>query len=268
VGLPLARLFHSSGWKTLALTRSDESASRLANESFQIAAMDITHPDSLELLGSQFFDVLIHCASSGKGGPAAYREIYLRGTENLLGRLRCHQFIIAGSTSVYAQTDGSVVNETSETAPDRETGQILLQAERLVLSANGSVCRLAGLYSRERSVPFRKLLAGEALLEGDGERTMNMIHHEDAASAIHFIAQNDYRGIFNVADNQPVTQREWFASVCERLNKPLPPTGPRDYSRKRAWTNKQVSNKKLRSLGWEPRYPTFLDGLALTDGTK
>jgi hypothetical protein len=27
--------------------------------------------------------------------------------------------------------------------------------------------------------------------------------------------------------------------------------------RKRAETNKHVGNRKLRALGWEPRYPTF-----------
>jgi nucleoside-diphosphate-sugar epimerase len=268
VGLPLARLFQSAGWKTLALTRSEESARRLAGELFTIAAIDITHAHSLEALGSLFFDVVIHCASSGKGAASAYENIYLRGTENLLNKVPGCHFVLAGSTSVYAQTDGSIVDESSETAPDRETGKILLQAERLVLSANGSISRLAGIYSRERSAPLRKLLNTEAVLEGDGERLMNMIHHEDAASAIFFIAQNDHRGIFNVTDNHPATQREWFESMCRRLNKPLPPTGPRDLARKRAWTNKRVSNKKIRSLGWEPRYPTFLDGLADLNQTK
>jgi hypothetical protein len=41
----------------------------------------------------------------------------------------------------------------------------------------------------------------------------------------------------------------------------LPATGPRDLNRKRAWTNKRVSNEKLRALGWEPRYPSFREGL-------
>jgi nucleoside-diphosphate-sugar epimerase len=262
VGLPLARLFHSTGWETHGVTSSKDSASKLGTESFSVFAIDITDADSVGDLASEFFDVVIHCASSGQGGATAYEKIYLRGTENLLTKLRCGYFMMAGSTSVYAQTDGSVVDESSETAPERETGKILLQAERRILDANGSVGRLAGIYGRERCAPLRKLLAGEAVLEGDGERIMNMIHHEDAASALFFIAQNDYRGIFNMTDDHPVTQREWFESVCARLNRPLPPTGPRDFDRKRGWTNKRVSNKKIRSLGWAPKYPTFLDGLA------
>jgi nucleoside-diphosphate-sugar epimerase len=41
----------------------------------------------------------------------------------------------------------------------------------------------------------------------------------------------------------------------------LPATGPRDLNRKRGWTNKRVSNKKLRALGWKPQYPSFREGL-------
>ena len=69
-------------------------------------------------------------------------------------------------------------------------------------------------------------------------------------------------GLFNVVDNQPVTEMEWFQFVCQRLHKPLPSTGPRDLNRKRGWTNKRVSNQKLRSLGWNPIYPTFKEGMA------
>jgi hypothetical protein len=57
-----------------------------------------------------------------------------------------------------------------------------------------------------------------------------------------------------------VTQLDWYTSVCVKLAKPLPPFGPRNLERKRGWTNKRVSNKKLRSLGWTPGYPTFLHG--------
>ena len=43
------------------------------------------------------------------------------------------------------------------------------------------------------------------------------------------------------------------------FERPLPPTGPRDLDRKRGWTHKRVSNAKLVSTGWQPRFPCFLD---------
>jgi hypothetical protein len=65
-----------------------------------------------------------------------------------------------------------------------------------------------------------------------------------------------------VVDNEPVQQRDWFLWVCKQIGKPLPPYGPRDLARKRGWTNKRVSNQKLRSLGWNPRFPTFREGIS------
>ena len=42
---------------------------------------------------------------------------------------------------------------------------------------------------------------------------------------------------------------------------PLPPEGPINTERKRGWTHKQVSNGRLRALGWSPRYPDFFSAL-------
>jgi nucleoside-diphosphate-sugar epimerase len=268
VGLPLARALHAAGWTTHALTGSRESAAKLQSEPFEISAADITAASNLATLGVRLFDVVIHCASSGRGGAASYEQIYLNGTENLLTALECRHFIMASSTSVYAQTDGSTINETAETVPARETGRILLRTEKRVLEANGTVGRIAGIYSPERSVPLRKLLAGEAILEGEGERVMNMIHREDAASALFFLAETGARGIFNIADGHSVTQFEWYAAVCERTGQPMPRFGPRNLDRKRAWTNKRVSSQKICSLGWRPKYPTFLEGLGLFSNSK
>jgi nucleoside-diphosphate-sugar epimerase len=108
---------------------------------------------------------------------------------------------------------------------------------------------------------LEKLLSGEAGIEGDGERIINSIHRDDAVSAFHLAARHRWQGIFNVADNTPVTQLEWFQWVCVRAGRPLPPFVPRDLNRKRAWTSKRVSNAKLRSLGWAPRYPSFREGV-------
>jgi len=37
-------------------------------------------------------------------------------------------------------------------------------------------------------------------------------------------------------------------------------------NRKRGWTNKRVSNARLRSLGWVSRYPSFFDAVASDPG--
>ena len=91
---------------------------------------------------------------------------------------------------------------------------------------------------------------------------MNSLHQADAVNALAFLAEAKAGGIFNITDNQPVSQREWFEWVCNLLGARLPAAGPVNLDRKRGWTNKRVSNEKLRALGWEPRYPSFREGMA------
>jgi nucleoside-diphosphate-sugar epimerase len=261
VGLPLARKFVSSGWETDAITASETSTANLHGESFPVYSLDITEQNSFRQLAGRRFDVVIHCASSGRGNASAYAEVFLAGTQNLMANVIYERLIFSSSTSVYAQRDGSWVDETSPAVPTRETGQILRKTEDLVLAAEGTVARLAGLYGPGRCAPLQKLLEGRASIEEDGTRMMNMLHHLDAAAALHFLAGTESSGLFNVVDNEPVAEIDWFRYVCHFLHRPLPPTGPRNLDRKRGWTHKRVCNQKLRSLGWGPIYPTFKEGL-------
>jgi nucleoside-diphosphate-sugar epimerase len=259
VGLPLARHFNASGWQVIGLTGSEESAVRLSSEPYPILGLDIT--TSLDRLQPRTFDFVIHCASSGRRGAEAYEGLFLSGTRNLLSALTVNHFLFVSSTSVYGQTDGSWVTEESPADPSRQTGQVLRAAEEIVLEQQGAVARLAGIYGPGRCVPLRKLLDQTAIIEGQGERIMNLIHRDDAVSALVFLGEHGLTGIYNVTDNEPVSQLDWFRYVCGQLDRPLPPFGPRDLARKRGWTSKRVSNQRLRQAGWSPRIKTFREGL-------
>lgn len=266
VGLATARLFHERGWEVIGGTHSVESAERLAGEAFPTIAADISDPAALaarpELRG---LDVAIHAASSGRGGAEAYRRVYLDGVRNLVSVLAPRRLVFTSSTSVYAQIDGAWVAEESDTAPDRETGRILRAAEEATLAAGGVVARLAGIYGPQRSVLLRKFLSEEAIIEGDGGRWINQVHRDDIAAALLLLVEREARGVFNVADDDPMPQRELYAWLAAHFQKPLPPTGPIPTDRKRGWTSKRVSNAKLRALGWAPQYPSFKD--AIRSGT-
>jgi nucleoside-diphosphate-sugar epimerase len=261
VGFPLARNLVDAGWETHAITASDSSASQLNGNPFQVYALDIRESGAFRQLERSHFDLVIHCASSRHGTASDYESIFFEGTKNILTNLMCGRFVFSSSTSVYAQTDGLWVDEYSEAAPERETGRVLRKTEDLVVSGGGTVARLAGLYGPGRCVPLQKLLRGNALIEGDGTRMMNMLHQTDAAAALQFLAETETAGIFNVADNLPVSQADWYRYVCDILDKALPPNSTPDLSRKRGWTNKRVSNQKLRALGWKPVYETFKQGV-------
>ena len=269
VGEAAADLFHARGWEVHGWTHSEESAGRLAAKPYPVSAHDITDAAHVlaaarELPGGSDLDAVLDCVSSGRGGgPEQYRRVYLDGARHLTAAFRARRFVYTGSTSVYAQTDGSEVDENSPAEPDRETGRILRETETTILAApggGGTVARLAGIYGPGRSVLLKKFLAGEAVIEGNGGRFLNQIHRDDAAAALFRLAQVDAPpGVYNVADDTPLIQRDLYAALAGHFGRELPPSGPEDRGRKRGWTSKRVRNAKLRSLGWQPRWPSFLD---------
>lgn len=263
VGLATARLLHSRDHEVLGLTRSPESAAQLRDEPFPIVPCDIGNEDSLAALKElDTADAVVHCASSGRGGAAEYRKVYLEGLRNLLRLTSAKRFVFTSSTSVYAQGTGDWVTEESPTEPTRETAQLLLEAERLLLGRGGSVARLAGIYGPGRSVILERFFSGSATMEGAGERWINQAHRDDIATALGLILEENLPGIFNVADDQPLPQRILYETLAQQFDRPLPPVAPIKPDRKRAWTNKRVSNNKLRATGWRPRYASFLDAVA------
>ena len=258
VGLATARLLHGRGWRVIGGTHATESAA-LAGEAFPVVACDITDRAALSRIGA--VDAVIHCASSRRGGVEQYRAVYLEGARALAETLAPRQFLFTSSTSVYAQTNGSIVTEESPAEPDRETGRILRETEDFLIARGGCVARLAGIYGPARSVLLKKFFAGEAVIEGDGTRVINQIHRDDIATALADLLDREATGIFNVSDDEPMTQRAVYEWLAQHFQKPLPPVGPIDPNRKRGWTSKRVSNAKLRALGWTPRYPSFRDAI-------
>ncbi|MGA0845802.1 MAG: NAD-dependent epimerase/dehydratase family protein [Luteolibacter sp.] len=252
LGAEIARQFRAAGWEVMSFSKSgDEDA----------LPCDVSNPAGVASLPAA--DCMIHCAASGRGGAEAYQRVYVDGCRNLVRSQPQAMVIFTSSSSVYAQTDGSVVTESSPTEPDRETGKLLLEAEQTVLDARGIVARLSGIYGPGRSVILKKFLTGDARIEEDGRRYLNQIHRDDAARAILHLAETRLRGeIFNVSDSQPLRQIDCYRHLAEWLNRTMPPIAPRDLNRKRGWTHKQVSNAKLLKTGWKPQYPCYIDALA------
>lgn len=256
LGQAIAQRARAAEWSVIPVSLSGGETS---------LACDVADPTAVAELPE--VDAIVHCAASGRGGAEAYQRVYVDGCRHLIQRYPGKPLLFTSSTSVYHQTDGSTVDETSPCCPDRATGLLLLEAESLVLAANGIVARLAGIYGPGRSVLLRKFLANEAVIEEDGRRLLNQIHRDDAAQAVvHLLAQPTARGgCYNVSDSHPLTQLECYQALASRFDAPLPPTGPRDLNRKRGWTHKRVSNAKLCATGWQPKFPCFLDAIDGTD---
>ena len=264
LGKATAQLFSHHGYRVIAIVSSEESRQSLLDEhpNFDVIACNITDPSSVQAVKIPPNTLMIYAVSSGRGGTEAYTSVYRDGLKNVLDAWRPERMIFVSSTSVYAQVDGEIVTESSPTKPDRETSRILLEAETIALAANGIAARFSGIYGPGRSVLLKKFLAGEAILEKKGVRWINQIHRDDGARALfHLGTATHTSGIYNVTDDTPATQLDVYQWIANYYNKPLPPEGPADLNRKRGWTSKRISNKKLRSTGWMPHFPSYREAL-------
>jgi nucleoside-diphosphate-sugar epimerase len=263
VGEATADLFDAAGWKVEGWVHSEASAARLSAKPYRVGLIDISQRDQVAER-TEAFDAVIHCPSSRGADADMYRRIYFNGARNLIDTFPAAKILFTSSTSVYAQRDGSWVTEESETKPLRETSRILLETENLILDKGGIVARLAGIYGPGRSALLSKFLNGTATIDPENDRFINQVHRDDIASALFLLLTRkpQPRGqIYNVVDNEPMLQSDCYRWLARRLNRPLPPTGQSKQPRKRGDTNKQVSNSKLRQLGWAPQYPTFADAM-------
>ena len=260
LGEAAADLFFSSGWEVLAFGRED-SVSRLAGKPYEVRSQDLTREF---LIGAPWrgADALIYAVSTRGGDAEAYRAAYLEGFLNSIAAAKPRRSLFVSSTSVYAQKDGEWVTEESPAEPSRDTGLILRDAEGVALASGGYVARLAGLYGPRRSVLLKRYLAKEAALDGEGSRWINQIHRDDAARALfHLYTHRCAPGIYNVADDQPATQREVYQWIADSLGGELPGPAQGEVVRRRGASNKRVANAKLKATGWSPAFPSYREAL-------
>ena len=270
VGEAAANRFHESGWEVEGWTGSSESAEKLSSRPYRVRAVDVTDREAIaegrasaraghaEACPSIDFDVVIHCVSSRGGDEETYRRLYFEGAQNLLRGFPTATLLFTSSTSVYAQSDGSLVEENSPAEPGHATGQILRETEDLVLAAGGIVLRLGGIHGPGRSFFLSRFLDGTATAQGD--RLINQVHRDDVVNALLLLAEQRSdcrREIFNVVGDEPISATRAYEWLRSRLKRSAPMTANAPHPGKRGRSNKHVSNRKLRALGWAPRYPTF-----------
>lgn len=262
LGRAIADLLAADEWQVEGWTMSAESARELSRLGHSARSVDISDREDVGAHKAAF-DAVIHCASTRGGDADSYRRIYFNGARHLVEHFQSARFLFVSSTSVYAQTTGEWVAEESPAEPKHETGKILRGTEDLVLRNGGIAVRLGGLYGPGRSALLQKFLSREAKIDPESDRFMNQIHRDDGAVAIQLLLRRGQSAcqIYNLVDNQPTLLGDCYRWLAARLDRPVPPAGRSTSKRKRGNSNKRVSNAKLRSLGWTPRYPIFADGM-------
>ncbi|ABC29299.1 predicted nucleoside-diphosphate sugar epimerase [Hahella chejuensis KCTC 2396] len=114
----------------------------------------------------------------------------------------------------------------------------------------------------------KPLEKGQMGVVGDGKNYITTGHVEDVGRAIAHITDVKYAGeFFHIADDQPVTQREFVTSIARALGKSRVMTMPRwlvailggKCAVEFMTLSQRISNAKLKSTGFTLKHPRFLD---------
>lgn len=271
LGSSLARTLAERGHRVTAARRDPARLAALAAAGVTPLALDLADPGCAGRIPGDV-TAIVACQAADGGSPDAYRRAYvdanrhlLQGAARLGGALRA--FVYTGSTGVFGQRDGSDVDEGTAPAPAGPTGEILLEAERLVLDAAGrgvpaSVLRLSGLYGPGRAWPVERVRGGQlALGPGDGA-WMNLIHLVDAVAAAVAAVERGLAGrILHATDAHAPRRRELVEWVASRLGIPPPRSG--GAASPPAMPDRRVlGDATRRELGLTLRYPSFREGVA------
>ncbi len=204
VGVPLGVELVRLGHEVFGVTRSAQNHDALKAHSIQPLMADISQRADLDKLPLPY-DWVVNTASSNQGGVEEYERVYVQGTKNLIDWLLSappKKFVYTSSTSVYGQTDGLPVKESSPAEPSSDTGRVLVAAEKLLLDAARDskfpavILRAAGIYGPERGHLFLQYLKDQARIPGRGERVINMIHRADLVNCIIAALKNGRRARF------------------------------------------------------------------------
>lgn len=210
-------------------------------------------------------------------GPTS--RLRTEGTDHLLAAAEA-----AGVTNVVAQSYGAWNGlreggwvKTEDDPLDPLTGtaaERVMDAVRYLEAAiarfGGASLRFGGLYGPGAIDDQAELVRRRQYpVVGDGQGHSSLLHLDDAASATVAAVEQDAKGVFNIADDEPAAAADWvpWLARCAGAKPPLripswiarPIAG--DVAVIMMTEGRGFSNAKAkRELGWAPQYPSWRAG--------
>ncbi|CAD6877795.1 Nucleoside-diphosphate-sugar epimerases [Methylomonas albis] len=262
IGYQVALRLHQQGYKVTGLKRCALPIST----PFPIFIADIRSASSLASLPSNFDAVIFIVAPDSREGEA-YQELYDVGLSNLLAHVASAEkspiWLMVSSTSVYEQSRGEWVDETSVTEPISATSRWLVAAEKRLWAAGDDNCvvRFSGIYGPGRDWLLRRAATGESVQQQPPSYT-NRIHSGDCVAVLLFLLEKQLAGLalepcYLATDDDPASLWEVMNWLSEQFAYPHPsilPVAPD------APQNKRCSNARLKALGYRFLYASYRDG--------
>lgn len=168
------------------------------------------------------------------------------------------------STGVYGDARGAWVDESAPIGSGRRSARAECDAAWLARGAR--VLRLPGIYGPGRSA-LDRVREGKAHRIDLPEQVFSRVHVDDIVSGA-LAAMTAQPGAYNLADDLPCSQNTVIEEAARLLGYPPPPllsleaANLSPMARGFYAENRRVANGKARRLlGWQPRYPTYAEGL-------
>jgi nucleoside-diphosphate-sugar epimerase len=273
IGSRIATLCRKAGDDVVCMVRSEDKADELTADGFLTIKCSLDDPAGIPLLDVDGQKVIYLIPSPGGG-------IYDQRARNFISAISKsappEKIVYISATSVYSARDGSVVTESSETAPASAMGKRRLDAENVFRQYGASngvpviILRVSGIYGPGR-LPLTQIHGGQPLLLESESGPSNRIHADDLADiCLAAIARGQGGEIFNVSDGHPCSMTEYFNAVADALGVARQPQVSMDEAR-RVMTPLMLSyvsdsrivdnTLMLERLGVRLRYPLLKDGL-------
>jgi nucleoside-diphosphate-sugar epimerase len=284
VGRRLIPLLLRAGHRVTAIARSPASHAKLQREGAVAIALDLFDRDAVNR-AVQGHDTVINLATHM---PSSTAKMFWRGNWRENDRLRreasatlveaalasgATRFVQESFAPVYPDRGDMWIDEATPIAPVAYNRTIAdAEAHTASFSSDGRagiVLRFGAFYGPDAGQIVDMIgwiKRGWAPLPGPHTAYISSCSHDDAAKAA-AEALALPAGVYNVADDQPLTHEEYVASLAQALRVPMPKLPP-------SWVTTiagslgellsrsvRVSNRKLRSMSrWEPTYPSVRDG--------
>jgi nucleoside-diphosphate-sugar epimerase len=270
VGTHIAKLARAAGRTVRVAARGTGRLQPLQQLGIEVKYMDIAMPKQLTAaVASLHGATVLYSVPPASAGPPGHA---MRNALQAAYGIGARCFIYFSSSGLYGSMpdDDVWIDEDSPLAHDDPPMAGVQGDEELIRTHTFDnlrtvVLRLAPVYGPGKGVR-RRLEKGDYKLLDEGQHAISRIHIDDVAKVVFAAEDTAPSGsVMLVADDEPTTQRDYAAWLCERMGLPMPPSrsmyepgAPRVAHR-----NRRIRNTRLKeTLGIELTYPTFREGEA------
>lgn len=244
--MPLAKHLLQNGYSIKGSTTSETKLEILKNEGISpflisLKANELPRNSDAFLENSEVLIMNIPPGLRGNSG-----ENFVAKIENFIPFIEkssVKKVIFVSSTSVYADKNQVVTEETTPN-PETESGKQLLISENLLLNNSNfqtTILRFGGLIGKDRH-PI-KFLAGRNNVENP-EAPINLIHQQDCIQIIQKIIENEvWNTVLNAVAPFHSTRKKYYTEKALEQNLAPPQFNENEHS-----VGKTVSSNKLIQL--------------------